>query len=77
MTPDEIHVDQVLQGKGSDADKTRTVLEINQRRAEALTRVHRIRARGSPVDLGTSTLSLTTLARWAGADITPAKEITG
>jgi hypothetical protein len=65
VTPDQIRVGQVLQGKGSDSDKTRTVLEINDKRAEAVTLVHRIRPRGSPVELGTSTLYLRTLAQWA------------
>ena len=66
MTPADIHVGQVLAGKGSDADKTRTVLSIDDRRRQAVTRVHR---KGK--DLGESTLFLRTLAQWADRDITP------
>jgi sensor c-di-GMP phosphodiesterase-like protein len=70
MTPDEIQVGQVLQGKGADADKQRLVTAIDAKRREAVTTVYR---NGTLIAEG-SVIGLHTLARWADRDITPAKE---
>jgi hypothetical protein len=66
MRPDEIHVDQVLAGKGSDADKIRKVLAINPTRREAETEVFR-----NGKSLGRSTLFLRTLAQWTSGEVPP------
>jgi hypothetical protein len=65
MTPDQIHVGQVLQGKGPDSDKTREVLSINPKRREAVTLVYR-----SGKFIGEDQpLSLMALARWAAHEV--------
>lgn len=65
MTPDQIRVGQVLQGKGADACFTREVLSINEKRREAVTLVYRS---GKFIGEG-QPLSLMALARWAAHEV--------
>jgi hypothetical protein len=65
MTPDQIRVGQVLQGKGTDACFTREVLSINPKRREAVTLVYR---HGKLVGEALP-MSLMALARWAEREV--------
>lgn len=67
MRPDEIIAGHTYAGKGADADKTRLVESINTQRNEATTWIYR-----DGVEIGSDTINVDVLARWAAADVTPA-----
>lgn len=63
MKAEDLQVRHIYRGTCADSDKTRLILAIIGDRVE--TRVYR-----DGVDLGTSTISLRTMAMWAAEDVT-------